>query len=193
MNTINKEVHNNFDILILAWIAWFTPHIFLTPNNKHVKEGWKDQLIFNAAKCSTIYAIPINLMTSTKDLNYTFCTAMTNFLTHLWNLRITFPKHDIDIHANNVKSCFRQLNHHPHVMRAFSFVINTILYLKCGLTFKSKFSPSNWEPIQLISEQLATALFNDNTLQEKHKHPLDKLWWDKQPGRLQAMAISSSN
>ncbi len=37
---------------------------------------------------------------------------------------------------------------------------------------------ANWEPIQRIAEQLATALFNDNTLQEKHKHHLDKLQWD---------------
>ncbi len=45
------------------------------------------------------------------------------------------------------------------------------------------FSPANWEPIQLIAEQLATALFNDNTLQEKHRHHLDKLRWDASLGK----------
>ena len=96
-------------------------------------------------------AIPVNHMTSTKqgtELDCTFGTVMTNFLTHIWNLRITFPDRDIAIHANNVKSCFRQLKHHPDVMGAFSFVIDTILFLQCGLTFGSDFSPANWEPIR---------------------------------------------
>ncbi len=103
---------------------------------------------------------------------------MTDFLTHIWNLRISFPKRDIAIHANDIKSCFRLLKHHPNVMGAFSFVIDTILFLQCGLMFGSDFRLANWEPIQQIAEQLATALFNNHTLQEKHKHHLDKLQWD---------------
>ncbi len=67
-------------------------------------------------------------------------------------------------------------------MGAFSFVINTILFLQYGLTFGSDLSLANWEPIQRIAEQLATALFNDHTLQEKHKHHLDKLQWDHSLG-----------
>ncbi len=125
--------------------------------------------------------IPINLMTSTKDrteLNCTFGTVMTNFFTHLWNLRITFPNQDIAIHANNVKSCFRQFKHHPNFMGAFSFVSDMIMFSQYGLTFGLDFSQGNWEPIRLIAELLATALFNDNTLQEKHKHHLDKLQQD---------------
>ncbi len=107
---------------------------------------------------------------------------MPDFLTHIWNLRISFPCRDIAIHANNVKSCFRQLKHYPNVMGAFSFVIDTILFLQCGLTFGSNFSLANWEQIQQIAEQLATALFNDHSLQEKHEHHLDKLQWDNSLG-----------
>ncbi len=95
-------------------------------------------------------AIPVNLMTSTNqgmELDCTFGTVMTNFLTHIWILCISFPDRDIAMHANDVKSCFRHLKHHPNVMGAFSFVINTILYLQCRLTFGYDFSPANWEPI----------------------------------------------
>ncbi len=63
-------------------------------------------------------------------------------------------------------------------MGAFLFVINTIMFLQWGLTFGLDFSLGNWEPIRLITEQLATTLFTKNMLQEKHKHHLDKLWWD---------------
>ncbi len=67
-------------------------------------------------------------------------------------------------------------------MGAFSFVIDTILFLQYGLMFGSNFSPANWEPVQRIAEQLATALFNNNTLQEKHKYQPDKLQWDNSLG-----------
>ncbi len=150
MKTKNQEECNKFVILLLSWIAWFTLHIFLTPQHNLVMEGWKDRLNFNAAKWPTMDSIPINLMTSTNDstgLNCTFSMVMTDFLTHLWNLRITIPDCDIAIHANSVKSCFQQLKHHPNVMGAFSFVIDTIMFLQCGLTFGSDFTLANWELI----------------------------------------------
>ncbi len=50
MKTMNKEECNNFVIPLPTWIAQFKPHIFLTPQHNLVKEGKKDQLIFNAAK-----------------------------------------------------------------------------------------------------------------------------------------------
>ncbi len=49
MKTMNKEEHNNFVTPLPAWIAQLIPHIFLTPKHNFVKEGWKDQLNFNAA------------------------------------------------------------------------------------------------------------------------------------------------
>ncbi len=50
MKTMNKEERNNFVIPLPSWVAWFMPHIFLTPQHNLVKEGRKDQLIFNAAE-----------------------------------------------------------------------------------------------------------------------------------------------
>ncbi len=144
MKTMNKKECNNFIIPLPSWIAQYKPHIFLhhntTSSRKDGKlpqrrmehflmEGWKNWLIFYAAKWPTKDAIPINLMTFTKDrteLSCTFGTVMADFLTHLWNLRITFPNCNIAIPANNAKLCFRQLKHHPNTMGAFSFVIDTI-------------------------------------------------------------------
>ncbi len=74
MKTINKEECNNFVIPLPAWIAWFTLHIFLTPQHNLVKECQKDPLIFNAAKRPTMDAIPINLITSTKYSTELNCT-----------------------------------------------------------------------------------------------------------------------
>ena len=51
------------------------------------------------------------------------------------------------------------------------------LFLQCGQTFGSDFSPTNWEVIRQIWCVLAEALFTDNTLQTKHRHYLDRLQW----------------
>ncbi len=89
MKTMNKEERNIFVIPIPAWIARFTPHIFLTPQHNLIKDGKKDQLIFNTAEQPTINSIRVNLMTSTKqgtELDCTFGMVITDFLTHIWNL-----------------------------------------------------------------------------------------------------------
>lgn len=109
------------------------------------------------------------------EQNSTALSIMTNFLVHIWNLCITFPDHNIAFHANNVKSCFRQLKHHPNDVGAFAFLINTILILQQDFSFGTAFSSTNCEPIQFIAEELVPALCNDYTLQEKHMitNPVD--------------------
>lgn len=77
-------------------------------------------------------------------------------------------------------------------MGAFAFVIDTILFLQCGLTFCLDCSPANRDPILKILEQLATALFNDSMLQEKHKHHLDKLQWDTSLARCKQQHFAPS-
>ena len=62
-------------------------------------------------------------------------------------------------------------------MGAFSFIIDKILYLQCGLTFGSDFSPASWEVLRRIIEQLAKALFDDKFLVLKHKKYLDQIQW----------------
>ena len=68
---------------------------------------------------------------------------------------------------------------HPEGLaeRSEASIINSILYLQCGQTFGSDFSPSNWECPRLVIEQLAEALFADTTLRDKHRQYLDKLKW----------------
>ncbi len=107
---MNKEECNNFAIPLPAWVSQFVPHFFLTPQHNLVKEGQKDQLILNVTKRPTMEAIPINLMISTNqgtEMDCTFGSVLTTLLTHIWNLCITFPDHNISMHAKDVKSCLR--------------------------------------------------------------------------------------
>ena len=120
----------------------------------------------------------INMLTSSAaetELPCEFGDVLSRLLTRIWNLRITYPDRDICIMANDVKSCFRQLKHHPDVAGAFSYILGEYLFIQCSLTFGSDFSPANWEVIRRIAEQLAESLFADKSLREKHRQYLDRL------------------
>jgi hypothetical protein len=183
ITTMCKEERNNYVIPLPGWMWRYVPNLHFTPQHLLIKPKKKDRQIFDASFRHDATSIPVNMMTSTDEgteLDCDFGSVLSNLLQRIWNLRITYPDRDIVIHANDVKSCFRQLKHHPDVMGAFSYILGDYLFLQCGLTFGSDFSPASWEVIRRIAEQLAEGLFKDPTLRDRYRYALDKLQW--QPG-----------
>ena len=116
------------------------------------------------------------MMTSTSGGSEEKClfgTVREEIFTRLYNLRISYPDRDLVIHANDVKSAFRQIKLHPDIMGAFSFIIADQLFLSCGLPFGTDFSPANWEIIRQLLKELAEKLYDDDSLVIKHKNYLD--------------------
>jgi hypothetical protein len=104
---------------------------------------------------------------------------LTQLLEQIYDLWITYPDKDIVLHANDVKSCFKQLKLHPDIIPAFSIIIADLLYLQSALPFGTDFSPQSWEPVRKLIEVLAERLFSDNSLIAKHRKYLDKLQWEE--------------
>ena len=180
MKTMNKEERNNHVIPLPSWLWRFVPHLHFIPHHLLQKQGKKDRLITDAKFRHDETSVSVNMMTSTPrgvELDCDFGSVMIRLLQRIWNLRISYPMKDIIIHANDVKSCFRQLKHHPDVMGAFSYILGRYLFLQCGLAFGADFSPASWEVIRRIAEQLAHALFKDKSLRAKHRKYLDRLKW----------------
>jgi hypothetical protein len=187
--TMNKENKNKFTAPLSGWSWRFIPHLFFTPIHLLQKPGKKDRIIYDAAFRHTADSIPINMMTedaSTAELRCLFGLVKLRLYTRIYNLRITYPMLEIILHANDVKSCFRQLKHHPDCMGAFSFIIDDILFLQLGLTFGSDFSPASWEVVRQIIEILAESLFDDKSLRTKHRKYLDRMQWQKSLGSKKA-------
>ena len=186
LTAMNKLEKHDFVIPIPSWLARFIPHLFFTPTHLMFRPGKDPRFIYDASRRFTPTSVPINRMTSTHlgvEFSCEYGTVFQRLMIRIWNLRITYPKQDIIIHANDVKSCFRQMKHHPDVMGAFSYIIADLLYLSCALTFGSDFSPQTWEIPRRIAEQLATQLFHDKSLVAKHRSRLDQLKWSKQLGK----------
>ena len=71
-------------------------------------------------------------------------------------------------------------------MGAFSYIVHDVLFLQCGLTFGSDFSPANWEVLRRVAEQLAESLFSDKSLRTKHRKYLDLMRWQSSLGSSKA-------
>jgi hypothetical protein len=186
MKSMNKEDKNNFVIPLPHWLARYIPNLFFTPQHILEKPGKKDRQISDGSKRYTPFSTPINMMTSTPrgtEETCDFGDVREQILQRLYNCRISFPHEDIVIHANDVKSAFRQIKLHPDIMGAFSFIIADHLFLSCGLPFGTDFSPANWEVVRKLLEAVAKALFNDDSLVDKHRKYLDRLKYDRSLGR----------
>jgi hypothetical protein len=99
---------------------------------------------------------------------------------------------DIITHANDVKSAFRQIKLHPDIIGAFSYIIADQLFLSCGQPFGADFCPSNWEIVRQVLEQLATSLFDDDTLRQRHRQYLDRLRWDRSLGKADVSSFTTA-
>lgn len=191
--TMNKEDKNNFVIPLPHWTARYIPNLFFTPQHILEKPGKKDRQISDASKRYNPESTPINMMTSTprgSEEQCTFGRVREEVYSRLYNLRITYPDRDLIIHANDVKSAFRQIKLHPDIMGAFSFIIADRLFLSCGLPFGADFSPANWEIIRQLLEELAVKLFDDASLVAKHKQYLDQLQFDRSLGKTRRVAFA---
>ncbi len=186
LTAMNKLEKHGFVIPIPSWLARFIPHLFFTPTHLMFRPGKDPRFIYDASRRFTPTSVPINRMTSTHlgvEFDCEYGTVFQRLMIRIYNLRITYPKQDIIIHANDVKSCFRQMKHHPDVMGAFGYIIADLLYLSCALTFGSDFSPQTWDLPRRIAEQLGTQLFHNKSLVAKHRSRLDQLKWSKKLGK----------
>ena len=177
MNTMAKEHRNRYNMPLPIYMARYLPHCFITPQHMLVKND-KERLIFDAAKRFTAESVPINMMTSTKlgtELPCLYGTTLRDLLERIYDLRISFPDRELVIHANDVKSCFRQLKLHPDIMPTFSIMVADFLFLQAALPFGVDFSPQSWEICRRIIEVLAERLFKDTNLRDKHRKYLDRI------------------
>jgi hypothetical protein len=161
------------------------PHCFITPQHILEKPSKKDRQIYNASCKYAWDSTPINGMTSTpysSELNCEFGLVRDAILVRAYNLRLSYPDNDIVVYANDVKSCFCQIKHHPDVAGAFSYILADYLFFQVGLALGADFSPANWEAVHHMQSALAKRLFFDTSLVMKHRAVLDKIKWCRSLG-----------
>ena len=148
------------------------PHCFITPQHIVIKPGEKDHQMFDASQKYDWDSVPVDHMTSKpygSKLHCKFGSIRKDILICIYNLHISYPKDNIVIHANDIKSCFCQIKHHPDIVWAFSYILSNYLFFN--------YSPSNWESVRQVQFTLATQLFHNALLVLKHRTILDQIQW----------------
>ena len=78
----------------------------------------------------------------------TFQFVFMEFLTWIYNLRITYPDEDILVGDDDIARAFRHMKHHPNLAGMMCFVAQDVLWSATGGTFGANFSPPNFEVIR---------------------------------------------
>ena len=176
---MNKENCNNDVIPLPHCLMRFLPNLFIVSQHILTYPGKKDCQILDTSRRYMWDSVPINDMTSTPVVSEEQClfsNVMLCMLLHIYSLLCyCSPTVDIIMHANDVKSAFRQVKLNPNVMGTFSYIISDCLFLWCGQPFGTDFSPTNWEVVRQALEHLATQLFCNKSLRAKHQRFLDSL------------------
>ena len=79
------------------------------------------RLIFDASKRYTALSTPLDMMPympNGTELDCLYDNVALLLYGRIWDLRVTYPHSDIILHANDVKSCFKQIKLQPDFMPA---------------------------------------------------------------------------
>jgi hypothetical protein len=180
---MNKEERNCYVMVFPCWIARFVPDSHLTPQSILVICGKNDRLAFDGSSKLEWDSVPVNCMTNAAnepDLIYGSC--WNRHLIRIHNLRISYPKKEIELFDDDASGAFRHAKHNPDIAPAISFVIGEHLFVPTGQTFGSNTSPANWEPIARARAILARSLHDKSEmLVKKHAKILDAVEFSPPP------------
>jgi hypothetical protein len=85
-----------------------------------------------------------------------YSTALMRFFINVWRLRITFPRHDILMHADDIDAAFRRILYSPEMAILFAYVFGNFLIIPVGQCFGSRSAPSFFSLVSDIRADLAT-------------------------------------
>ena len=86
-----------------------------------------------------------HLVTLTDEPDIVFGNSRRLYYQSIYNLRITYPTHEIYLSDDDVPATFHNIKYHPNVISAKGFIISPYLFIPTGLTFGDSTSPASFE------------------------------------------------
>lgn len=82
--------------------------------------------------------------------------ALTRYLVMLWRMRLTRPREDIILHADDIDAAFRRILYHPDLAPVFACLFDDLLLIPVGQVFGSRSAPSFFSLTSDLRAFLAT-------------------------------------
>lgn len=163
-----KDHRRGFNLAIDPRLLPFILHAHLSPQGLVVKEGKSDRPVFDCSFRPQPWCNAINDWTNKEnEPALEFPDAFPTFLTHVYNLRITYPNERIFIGDDDVSGAFRHSKSHPDLvamnLAQLSCNGKDYLFAATGQNFGGTTTPQNWEPNAIARKQMAQYFWKENS------------------------------
>ena len=185
MKTMNKEDKNSHLIPVSQIFCRFSPYIQHVPQTMNTKKEDDIRLCWNGSKMYDPDDTPMNMgVDDEEEPEITFGMTLINFMTQLYNQRISYPSDEIWLATADIKACFRFPKIHPDVTGAFSFVFPFMghLFISTAMVFGFILSANCWEPFRRAIETMTKVYFTKFSKgYTLHKEYLEMISFDDVP------------
>jgi hypothetical protein len=182
-----KDIRWGYVLIMDPWLTFFVPNLHRTPlgmvdlNKLHKNP----RPIFDSSFQPTPWAMAINDFTSKHtEPEIIFPKSWIQYLTWLWNLRITYPWVKLYLGDDDVSGAFHQVKYNPNLVAMHSFLVFGVLFMSTGQTFGDCTSPANWEPVARNRQQYAIYLWRQATTLARAGKYLPTLQFAAAPSKL---------
>ena len=157
-----KDSKRGNTILVDQWLLYFVPHLHLTPQAMvDVENRWKNSRpVFDSLFRPKLWNEAFNdWVDKVTEGECHFPGAFKQFLTWVWNLRITYPELAIYFCDDDIKNAFCLIKHNPAVVSFNAFRALGLLGFCTGQTFGGNYTPQNFDPAAEARSQHAAWLW----------------------------------
>ena len=174
---MNKEDARENIFTVERMLGLFITNINYTPQGILIKPNKKDRLINDSSFQLTQISIPYNAFTNKKDEPpCTFGPAFITLLIDIYNLRISFPNHELRLGSDDITGAFRLLKFAPEAVSGKAIQVGNNLHFAVAQTFGNTTSPpKNWDPFSRATCQIASNLLNMNVELPTHQTYMNKV------------------
>ena len=177
---MNKEERNSHVIALHESMCLLSPYCRHTAQTVIIKPGKNDRICWDASTTREVDDVVMNQPDVTimdDEALITFGNVKMQFLTDIWNTRISNPAAILLLATADIKACYRYPRISPDLTGAFGFLAVGYYFLATAMVFGSTASCSSWEPFRRAIEILCALFANRPELVEKHKVWLDMINW----------------
>ena len=170
---LNKEDKHKYMFALPIWTTRFIPNLHLSPQGLIQKKGKEARLVNDASHLRTYNSTCLNMLTDpSKEPTIEYGTAFTDYLTHIYDMRITYPNEDLLVYSDDVSGAFRWPRLNPYIATSMAYILSNCVNIPAGQVFGSNASAQNFEQLAKARKKLAQLLFTDPTLVAKYEEIL---------------------
>ncbi|KAL7526106.1 hypothetical protein ACHAXR_001323, partial [Thalassiosira sp. AJA248-18] len=175
--TMNKEEKHCHVVPFISFVVRFAYTGHHVSQGMVLKLGKDPRLVWDGSTKLLPDDIVMNdIVPLLEESNITFGRSKDGYLTHIYNIRISYPNEDIDLANADIKAAHRYPRINPSLSGAFGFLIQGMYYfIATAMVFGAIVSATSWEPFRRAIEVMSAVYSLRLDLVTKHQTFLDMI------------------